>query len=81
MTEVDPISWTGLRVSQARSPLLLPMIPVPFPLKLLVDNGQLSNDSTETLMAEEWCGLIDDSRRVLLASKLTEVDDADAELD
>ena len=50
-------------------------------LKLLVDNGQLSRESAETLMAEEWRGLIDDPRRVLLASKLTEVDDADAELD
>ena len=49
-------------------------------VKLLVENGQITKESGEALMAEEWKGLIDDERKVIMRSKLTEVDDAELEL-
>ena len=50
-------------------------------VKRLVENGQISQQSGEELMSEEWESLIGDERRVMLQSQLTEVDDAEPELD
>ena len=50
-------------------------------VRMLVKNGQISQHGGEELMSREWQGLVDDDRRVILHSKLTEVDDAELELD
>lgn len=48
---------------------------------MLVKNGQISQESGDDLMSDQWRDLIDDERRVILHSKLTEVNDAEFELD
>ena len=50
-------------------------------VKMLVENGQICRESGEKLMSDEWRSLIEDERRVMLRSKLTEIDDAELELD
>ena len=50
-------------------------------VKILVENGQITEENGEALMSEEWKKLIDDDRKVIMRSKLTEVDDAERELD
>ena len=50
-------------------------------VKTLVANGQVSQEIGEALISDEWRKLIDDERAVMMASKLSEVNDADLELD
>lgn len=47
----------------------------------LVENGHVSRETGETLASDEWRKLVDDERVVMMASKLSEVNDADLELD
>lgn len=46
----------------------------------LVENGHVSRETGETLASDEWRKLVDDERAVMMASKLSEVNDADLEL-
>ena len=50
-------------------------------VKILVDNGQLTQENRDALMSEDWKELISDEREVMIRSKLTEVRDAELELD
>ena len=50
-------------------------------LEILAESGHISRDNVDTLMTDDWRGLTEDARRILLISKLTEVEDADLELD
>ena len=50
-------------------------------VKMLVEKGQIGRESGESLMSDEWRSLIEYERRVILRSKLTEIDDAEVELD
>ena len=50
-------------------------------VKILVENGQLTQENGEALMSEDWKELISDEREVMIRSKLTEVGDAELELD
>ena len=47
----------------------------------LIENGQLSEESGKVLLSDAWQELIDDAREVMIRSKLTEVGDAEVELD
>ena len=50
-------------------------------VRILVENGQLTQENGEALMSEDWKELISDEREVMIRSKLTEVRDAELELD
>ena len=50
-------------------------------VKILVDNGQLTQENRDALMSEDWRELISDEREAMIRSKLTEVPDAELELD
>ena len=50
-------------------------------LDSLVENGHFSQETAETLGSDEWRKLVDGERALMIASKLTEVNDADLELD
>lgn len=52
-------------------------------VKALVENGHVSQEIGEALKSDEWRKLIDDERAVMMmmASRLSEVNDADLELD
>lgn len=50
-------------------------------VKTLMDNGQITQESAQTLMSEDWKRLISDEREDIIRSKLTEVRDAELELD
>ena len=50
-------------------------------VRMLMESDQLSRENGEALISGEWQGLIDDERRVMLRSRLTEVRDAELELD
>ena len=50
-------------------------------VKILVDNGQLTQENRDALMSEDWKELISDEREVMIRSKLTAVRDAELELD
>ena len=50
-------------------------------VKALVENGHVSQEIGEALTSDEWRKLIDDERAVMMASRLSEVNDADLELD
>ena len=47
----------------------------------LVENGHVNRETGETLVSDEWRKLVDDERAVMMASRLSEVNDADLELD
>ena len=49
-------------------------------LEASIENGQISRASGEALMHENWRGLVDDERRILLRARLSKVHDAEAEL-
>ena len=49
-------------------------------VKELTENGQITQENSMAFMAEEWQGLIDDEREMILRSKLKEVHDAELEL-
>ena len=49
-------------------------------LEILAESGHISKDNVDRLMTDDWRGLTEDARRILLVSKLTEVEDADLEL-
>ena len=49
--------------------------------RTLVENGQVSREIGEALMSDEWRKLVDDERAVMMAARLSEVNDADLELD
>ena len=48
--------------------------------KILADNGHISQEEKMSLMDDEWEGLTDDERRIILRSKLSKVHDAESEL-
>ena len=50
-------------------------------VKMLIESGQISRENGKALMSGEWQELIDDEREVMLRSRLTEVKDAELELD
>ncbi len=50
-------------------------------VKALVGNGQISQETAEELIGEEWQGLIDNDRQVMMRSKLTRINDAELEFD
>ena len=50
-------------------------------VKALVENGHVSQEIVEALKSDKWRKLIDDERAVMMASTLSEVKDADLELD
>ena len=50
-------------------------------VRTLVDNGQLTQENRDALISEDWKELISDEREVMIRSKLTEVRDAELELD
>ena len=50
-------------------------------VKTLVDNGQITQEIAQTLISEDWKGLISDEREDMIRSKLSEVSDAELELD
>lgn len=50
-------------------------------LEILAESGHISKDDVHTLITDDWRSLTEDARRILLVSKLTEVEDADLELD
>ena len=47
---------------------------------MLVDKGQITSEAGKLLLAEDWETLIYDERKLILRSKLTEVEDAELEL-
>ncbi len=47
----------------------------------LVETGNVSQEIGETLASDEWRKLVDDERAMMMASRLSEVNDADLELD
>ena len=47
---------------------------------MLVDKGQITSEAGKLLLAENWETLIYDERKLILRSKLTEVEDAEFEL-
>ena len=49
-------------------------------VELLIESGQISRESGNALMSEEWRSLIDQQRTAILRSKLMEVDDAEPQL-
>ena len=49
-------------------------------VRMLVENGQISRESGDNLMSDDWRSLIEYERRVIVRSKLTEIDDAELEL-
>ena len=50
-------------------------------LKIMAESGHISKDNVDTLMTNDWRGLTEETRRILLESKLREVEDAELELD
>ncbi len=50
-------------------------------LDTLVENGHVNQETGETLGSDEWRKLVDDEQAVMMTSKLSEVNDADLELD
>ena len=50
-------------------------------VNILVEKGQLTQEDGEILMSENWKELISDEREVMIRSQLTEVRDAELELD
>ena len=48
---------------------------------VLVENGHVSQETGESLVSDEWRKLVDGERALMIASGLTEVNDADLELD
>ena len=81
----DPPSKTGISLQRdqiAQSRIILALSARYEALvRVLVEDGQISQESGERLMSDEWQSLIEDERRVMLRSKLTEIDDAELELD
>ena len=49
-------------------------------VELLIESGQISRESGNALMCEEWRSLIDQQRTAMLGAKLREVDDAEPQL-
>ena len=50
-------------------------------VKVFVENGQLTQESGDSLLSENWKELISDERAIMIHSHLTEVNDAELELD
>ena len=71
MNEQRAQSWMLLALSARYEALV----------RILVENGQLTQENGEALMSEDWKELISDEREVMIRSKLTEVRDAELELD
>ena len=78
----DPPPRIHIAIEKAQSRMILALSARYEALvKMLVENGQISQENGEDLISGEWRGMINDERRIILHSKLTEVADAEIELD